>query len=132
MDCGTLAVFRVEHQESGIGPFMSFGPFHEHPMHPYLLEISGKAELPGPSEEGFDLPYAFFCGAPSLATLKKWFGFQSPEFQGFKEALKEAGFVLREYLVADEDSVVAPSGLQVFFDKDEAILVKEEAVDQLF
>lgn len=125
-------VFRVEHSESKVGPFISMGYATDHPLHPYLYEIVQQEALPSPLNDGIDLPYAFVCGASSLDTLKKWFWSPSILMDKFLAELKKAGFVLRQYEVHPRHCRSGRSGLQVFFDQYEASLVKELEIESLF
>ncbi len=112
-----LHAFRVEHPQTGRGPFQS-----DHDISTLLArKVDAMPELPPPGRDGLGLghlPWAFVFGCPSLETLKRWIlvGDDAAENESIVRRLRRRGFVLAEYLVEQENLRMGYSRQQLAFD----------------
>lgn len=96
-----MKVYRYEHWRTKMGPYSQ--PWSDdgnlHDAHNGDLRNSH----PTPRDSfGWDVPdgYDWICGCDTRTSLGRW-------FRGFKNGLLDAGFVVREYDVPD-DNVLGP------------------------
>lgn len=119
-----MLVYRVEHKETGTGPYVSgmlppkaqriasklnsaHAACDDHPVVTWDMMADGNFN--------FNFKKNMFCGFPSIERLLKWFA-------GFTPQLGRYGFVVRVY---DTKTVFfTQSGLQLAFRKDYAKPVK--------
>ena len=102
-----MRVFRVEHEESGRGPYNH--------QYGYDLLPTRYWNMPEPSVE--IAPGTDYSGFASIADLSKWF------HKTTLKSLARKGFVVRQYSV--RASHIKRCTGQLVFTKDEAKLVKE-------
>lgn len=116
-----MLVWRMEHSESGFGPFQE-DVFDE--MERLTKRLYGWSHNDGPgrhptpaSDHGFRSYWAFnYCGCRSAGQLRTWFP------KEVRKLLKGAGFVTYVYQVDDDYCEVGAR--QVLFDKGAAELVE--------
>ncbi|KKL68192.1 hypothetical protein LCGC14_2127440 [marine sediment metagenome] len=92
METAVYKVYRIEHQESGDGPYRHFPQEYE-VLDVLELHLSNIRRWPGPKDDGLagQVDYDELYGFKSIAQLEEWFD------EGTLEVLYEHGFVLREY-----------------------------------
>ncbi len=85
-------VYRIEHRESGDGPYRHFPQEYE-VLDVLELHQHNKSRWPGPKDDGLAGPADDdeLYGFKSMAQLEEWFD------EGTLDVLREHGFVLKEY-----------------------------------
>lgn len=113
-----IEVYRIEHKETGTGPFQT--------DHSFTQELAKKITLsehfPSPFEDGLglsDIPWYFVFGCPSIETMKKWILLGETEEENHKiiSELSKLGFIMSYYLVEDDLHRPSVSGMQLAFGK---------------
>lgn len=110
-------VFRVEHKETGKGPFQTSDPFTQK----LAWRLQDFPNLPAPEHDGLPIgmiPMNFVFGCLSLSTLSQWFLLEDTacENENIVTGLKLRGYVLRKYEAHPHDCRTSYSGLQIAFD----------------
>ena len=111
-----ILVFRVEHPDDGLGPYMSpkfpkdtaikLRNTHNTSRHPGVNRVLRGA---GVIDNCYaKVPEEIHSGCDSLETLDAW-------FEDFWEDFKEAGFRIYKYIVRDESCIKGTYG-QIVFD----------------
>lgn len=120
-----MLVWRVEHANNDVGPYVNIGYFGSGSL-AYQVCLSLRdahstctCHPPPSTDPGIDRPpfYEEICGFDSREKLDKW-------FHGFRGKLKAAGFVVNKYEVPEDAVVVGER--QVIFDSDYAEFVGQE------
>lgn len=109
-----LQVFRIEHRDTRVGPFQTYSSYTQK----LVRWASERRDLLSPWQDGLgDLPWSYVFGCPDMDCLRQWFLLgNSPRENGhIVRKLKDAGFVLAEYLVAADECRVSTSGIQLAF-----------------
>ncbi len=106
-----MTVYRVEHWESGRGPYSQCLGWV---LNDICASHAGPAH-PSTSEDG--LSTCKPCGFLSLETLRRW-------FKGWMRKLRAAGFVIIKLEVPPDAVFVGKSGKQVVFEASKAKLVE--------
>lgn len=114
-------VFRIEHKETGIGPFQT--------RNDYTQKLAKRLTanqwyFPHPGDDGLGLgniPWWYSFGCPSLNDLKRWvlLGVNIQENETIIKTLDEMGFCVKYYLVEEDQVIVGWKKNQLVFGKEE-------------
>lgn len=124
-----LEVYRVEHKDTGTGPFQTNDPFTQKMVEKLFRNLH---VFPNPGDDGLglgDIPFWFVFGCPSIETMKQWIllGDNIHDNDAIVKTLDEKGFILKYHLVEEDWVRKGWSGHQVAFgNKDDHICVSEQ------
>lgn len=114
-----IEVYRVEHKETGVGPFQT-----DLALTQFLAKRLGAntSYLPLPYEDGLglaDIPWWFVFGCPTIEDLKPWIllGLTVEENQRIVDQLDQLGFHIGYYVVEDSLFRMGRKGTQLVFGK---------------
>lgn len=114
-----MLVYRIEHKETGTGPFRSEGMDNVASLWGQAYWDASDSMHPIPLDDGLkDFVGTHVFGLPTFDMVFHW-------FERIWNRLRFRDFVLRVYDVNESDSMVGKSGTQVAFRKDRATLVEE-------
>lgn len=128
-----MRIFRIEHRETCIGPWLAgYSKVTSCLSHCYNSEFPGIFDdAPGESEftcTWAGMPWSerdrHYCGLTSEFEVVRWF---APAFS----AMVECNFVLRVFDVPDEDVIIGKSRTQVFFKRGRQVMVEEREINTL-
>lgn len=116
-----IEVYRIEHRETGIGPFQTRDEFTQM-LAKRLTDNQG--HFPHPGDDGLGLgniPWWYSFGCPTINTLKRWvlLGINVQENDSIIKKLDEMGFVLKHYLVEKDQVIMGLRKTQLAFGKEE-------------
>jgi hypothetical protein len=116
-----IEVYRIEHKETGIGPFQTSDEFTQDLA---KLLTMNKGYFPHPGDDGLGLgniPWWYCFGCPTLNDLKRWvlLGANIHENESIVKKLDELGFVLKYYLVEEDQVIMGIRKTQLAFGKEE-------------
>lgn len=113
-------IYRIEHRETGVGPFQTNDPW----IQTFLVKrlMDNKHYFPSPGDDGLGLgniPHWFVFGCPTIETLKRWIllGSTIDENDQIIKRLSDMGFVLGHYLVESDLVREGCRNIQVAFGK---------------
>lgn len=121
-------IYRIEHNATNVGPFQTRDNFTQ----ALAQRAANSQRLRRPDEDnlhtGFN-PWSFVFGCPGMDKLKEWvlLGSTIEENDDILWKLQKLGFVVREFLVPDDDIRWGIRGNQVLFDAETA---REEGLVQ--
>lgn len=104
----TYIIYRVEHKETGIGPYRNHG--HIIKNHMYMVWAHEDSEHPSPSEDDLQIDSSYYFGFTSLMDLKRW-------FKGWLTLLYKSGYKVVEYKCPANQVKVGVSKTQCIFKK---------------
>lgn len=116
-----IEVYRVEHKETGIGPFQTRDDFTQK----LAKRLSrNKGYFPHPGDDGLGLghiPWWYSFGCPTLNDLKRWvlLGVNIAENDAIVKKLDEMGYCLKYYLVEEDQVIMGARKTQLAFGKEE-------------
>lgn len=112
-----LEVYRVEHTDTGIGPYQTNDTYTQS----LAEKLNEKSHLKRPFDDGIlmsDVPFFYVFGCTSIDSLKDWFllGNNPEDNYTIVENLKNKGFRIAQFIVEPDYYEVGNSGMQVVFD----------------
>jgi len=131
-----IEVYRVEHKETGIGPFQT-----NHIFTQKLAQrlVKNKGYFPNPGDDGLGLasiPWFYNFGCPSIDDIKRWvlLGVNVQENDFIIKTLDELGFCLNHYLVEKDRVIIGWKKIQLAFDTrqgDDCCIVETQSLNIL-
>jgi hypothetical protein len=115
-----LQIYRVEHKDTGVGPYQTQDEYCQH----LAKRTAYNHRLRAPGDDGLYMafiPHFYVFGCLDLLRLKEWFflGDSTQENDEIVASLSQKGFRVAEYLVEPDSCRVSATKIQVAFDADE-------------
>jgi hypothetical protein len=116
-----IEVYRIEHKETGLGPYQTRDEFTQK-LAKRLTR--NQRYFPHPGDDGLGLgniPHWYSFGCPTLNDLKRWvlLGASIQENDSIIQKLDEMGFCMKYYLVEEDQVIMGWKKTQLVFGKEE-------------